>query len=274
MPAQVALRSVPPVQTIDADKQGTLFNWKIGVVYKPVEAASLYADYAISQEPPGGASFQLSSATNSLDNPNMDPEKAKTYEVGAKWDVLHEGLSLNLALFRTEVTNEINANELDDNGNPTQTGKKRVQGVEVSAVGNITKDWAVSAGYTKLSTKVQEGPVVTADGSSNLTYAPNDAFTSWTTYRLPFGITLGGGARYTGVLHRGTDNPLNGTPDYVASYVVFDAIASYDINKHFTLRMNAYNLGDRQYVTAINKSGFRYTPGVPRTFLFSGDFRF
>jgi catecholate siderophore receptor len=38
--------------------------------------------------------------------------------------------------------------------------------------------------------------------------------------------------------------------------------------------VNAYNLFDKHYVAAINKSGYRYTPGVPRTFLFSADFRF
>src|SRR3546814_11845087 len=52
--------------------------------------------------------------------------------IGGKWDVIHEALSLNVALFRTTVSNEINSQDTID-GVALQTGKKRVQGVELSA---------------------------------------------------------------------------------------------------------------------------------------------
>jgi len=74
-------------------------------------------------------------------------------------------------------------------------------------------------------------------------------------------------------MHRGTDGAV-GTPAFTKSYTVYDAVASYAINEHLVLRLNAYNLFDKQYVAAINKSGYRYTPGAPRTVLFSADFRF
>src|SRR3546814_19429208 len=48
--------------TTDASDSDTLFNWKLGVLYKPVEAASIYANYTLSQKPPGGANFQLTNA--------------------------------------------------------------------------------------------------------------------------------------------------------------------------------------------------------------------
>lgn len=269
------------VDTVNVSDKDTLFNWKLGAVYKPIEAASLYADYAVSQQPPGGANFQLSAAstvTLAANSVNADPQKAKTAEIGAKWDVIDEALSLNLALFRTELTNEINSEVVDENGAPTQTGKKRVQGVELSAVGNITDNWSISAAYTYQKTKVLDGPTVTADHTPSLTYTPKDAFSSWTTYSFPYGFTVGGGARYVAGLHKGTDgaDTANGgsTPSHTASYTVWDAVASYAVNDHLTLRVNAYNLFDKNYVAAINKSGYRYTPGTPRTFLLSGDFRF
>jgi catecholate siderophore receptor len=52
---------------------------------------------------------------------------------------------------------------------------------------------------------------------------------------------------------------------YVDSYWVFDAAASYRINKNIDIQFNVYNLLDKDYVAAINKSGYRYTPGVPRS---------
>ena len=65
-----------------------------------------------------------------------------------------------------------------------------------------------------------------------------------------------------------------GTPAYTKSWTVWDAVVSYPVNDSLTLRLNGYNLFDKQYVASINKSGYRYTPGTPRTFLLSADFRF
>ena len=42
-------------------------------------------------------------------------------------------------------------------------------------------------------------------------------------------------------------------------------MASYGINRHTSLQLNVYNLFDKNYVAAINKSGYRYTPGAPRS---------
>ena len=102
---------------------------------------------------------------------------------------------------------------------------------------------------------------------------PKRAFTLWTTYQLPFGLTIGGGARYNGKLYRGTDGAV-GTPAYVESYWVVDAMASYRINKNVDLQLNVYNLFDKDYVAAINKSGYRYTPGTPRSFKVTANFAF
>jgi catecholate siderophore receptor len=74
-------------------------------------------------------------------------------------------------------------------------------------------------------------------------------------------------------MHRGTDGAV-GTPAFTKSYTVWDAVATYPVSPNLNLRVNAYNLFDKEYVSAINKSGYRYTPGVPRTVLLSADLRF
>jgi outer membrane receptor for ferrienterochelin and colicin len=88
-----------------------------------------------------------------------------------------------------------------------------------------------------MDTKVQSGPNVTADGTNVLVYTPKNAFTAWTTYQFPFGLTIGGGARYNGKLHRGTDGAV-GTPLYIDAYWVVDAMASYRINKNVDIQLN------------------------------------
>ena len=84
---------------------------------------------------------------------------------------------------------------------------------------------------------------------------------------------MGGGARYKGQLKRGTDGAV-GTPAHTDSYWVFDAMASYRINKNIDLQLNVYNLADKDYVAAINKSGYSYTPGAPRSYRVTANFAF
>jgi catecholate siderophore receptor len=55
---------------------------------------------------------------------------------------------------------------------------------------------------------------------------------------------------------------------------VFDAMASYRINKNIDIQLNLYNLFDKDYVAAINKSGYRYTPGTPRSAKITANFAF
>jgi catecholate siderophore receptor len=122
-------------------------------------------------------------------------------------------------------------------------------------------------------TKIAHGANLAADGSDQLTYTPKDAFSLWSTYRLPFGLTVGGGARYSGGLKRGTDGAV-GTPNFTESFWVFDAMASYQVNKNVDIQLNVYNLFDKEYVAAINKSGYRYFPGIPRSARVTANFRF
>jgi len=266
-----ALPTGSVVSGVSAKTSDNLFNYKLGILYKPAPNGSIYVNFAQSQQPPGGNTLTLSSSANSGDNPNFDPQKARTAEVGTKWDLMDSRLLVTGALYRTTVTNEL----VQD---PTdllyyQVGKKRVQGVEISAVGRITDDWAVSAGFTTMNATVAKGTNVAQNGSSDLAYTPKKAFTSWTTYHLPFNLTIGGGARYSGKLERGTDGAV-GTPTYTKDYWVFDAMASYPVNRNFDLQLNVYNLFDKNYVAAINKSGYRYTPGTPRSAMITANVRF
>lgn len=251
------------------DSSDTLFNWKLGAVYKVGDIASIYANYAISQQPPGGSSLELSPAVNSANNAMYDPQKTETMEVGSKFSLLDDALLLAVAIYQTDVSNEV----ITENGVTSQTGDKRVKGIEVSAVGKITDAWSLSAGYTTMDAKVTQGPNVAQDRTADLGYTPDSAFTAWTTYELPFGLTFGGGVRYSGEMKRGTDGAV-GTPTFVKSYTVWDAVVSYAFNKNVDLRLNGYNLFDKEYVAAINKSGYRYTPGAPRSVLLSLNLRF
>lgn len=252
------------------DIDGNLTNGKLSVLYKPTTDSSVYGLIASSKLPPG-SNFTLSTATNSAQNISADPQETVTKEIGGKLDLLKQRLSLTAALYDTTVKNEV---EQD----PTtllyyQTGRKSVKGVELGVTGEIVRKWLISAGYTRMNTKVESGKITTASGINNLAYTPKQAFTAWTSYTLPMGLQIGGGARFNDKLLRGTDGAV-GTPAYTDSYWVFDAMASYPISKNIDVRLNVYNIGDKDYVAAINKSGYRYTPGTPRSASLTANFRF
>jgi catecholate siderophore receptor len=124
-----------------------------------------------------------------------------------------------------------------------------------------------------MDTSVESGKMVTANGTNALTYTPKQAFTAWTSYTLPAGLKVGGGARFTDRLLRGTDGAI-GTPAYADSYWVFDAMAGYSVSKNVDLQLNLYNLANATYIASINKSGYRYTPGAPRSASLTANLRF
>jgi len=238
-----------------------LVNGKLSALYKPTANSSVYAMVASSKQPPGG-NFTVSGNANSAQNPIYDPQESTTTEFGGKLDLLKSKLSLSGALFRTDVKNEVEQDPV--NLQYYQTGEKRVQGVELGATGELAPHWLVSAGYVYMDTSVEAGRNVTASGENSLTYTPKQSFTAWTSYDLPWGLRVGGGARFSDKLKRGTDGAI-GTPAYTDSYWVVDAMLGYRLTKNIDLRLNVYNLTDEKYVVAINKSGYRYTPGVARS---------
>jgi catecholate siderophore receptor len=269
-PACGSLPSGTPVPGLNADKNGNLASYKLGLVYKPAANGSVYANFATGSEPPGGNTLAFSASASNADNPIFNPQKARTVEVGTKWNVFGDQLRLSAALFRTVVSNLVAQDPVDLQY--YQIGHERVQGIELGAVGQITRHWAVSAGYTLMNTHADGGIVSSAttpsapaaNGSGILAYTPRSSFTGWSTWRLPHHVTLGAGARYSGEMQRGHDGAI-GTPAFTDAYWVFDAMASYGINRHTSLQLNVYNLFDKNYVAAINKSGYRYTPGAPRS---------
>ncbi|WP_050478356.1 catecholate siderophore receptor Fiu [Herbaspirillum rhizosphaerae] len=251
-------------------KGGTLLNWKIGALYKPASNGSIYAAYATSQQPPGGAAFALSTTGSSADNPNFAPQKTGTTEVGTKWEVFNKKLLVSAVLFRTEVSNEITQDAVTSNLY-VQNGKKRVDGLELSASGEITSSWSVNASAALMNAKVSSG-TSNASATSNqnnaaMSFSPKKTMTLWSTYLLPSGFTIGGGIRYVDTIARTASTTISGTTNtpYAQSYWIADAMAAYQLSKNVNVQLNLYNLTNERYVASLNNSGARYIPGAERS---------
>ncbi len=253
----------------------TLLSWKVGAVFKPAANGSVYASVSNAFLPPAGNNFTLATNANSANRPDLDPQEGSNIEIGTKWDLLDGKLAATAAVYRSENKKELVS---DGAASPTyaQIGKRRVDGVELGVVGQVTPAFTLSAGLSYMDSKIVRG--VPAGSSSNqggvIVFTPEWTFTSWATYKLPMGLTIGGGARYVDTMARSsnltTSSNLLETPDYW----VVDAMLAYPVTKDLSLQLNVYNLFDREYISVINNGGSRYVPGAERNALLTANLSF
>lgn len=255
------------------EARGNLLSWKLGALFKPAPNGSVYVSVASSEQPPGGANHTLSANANNVNQPNLDPQEGSNIEVGTKWEFLGGKLAIAGAIFRSENKNELVQDPLDATVY-TQVGKRRVQGVELSVVGQLTNELHLSAGLARMDPEIERAAAATQGGL--IQWSPKLTFTSWLTYKLPFGLTLGGGARYvdnattTSNVDTSTVTGLTEMP----SYWVADALVGYEFSKNVNLQLNVYNLFDKEYLSAVNSGRSRYFPGVPRSALLTANVQF
>ncbi|WP_180072704.1 catecholate siderophore receptor Fiu [Acinetobacter sp. YH12075] len=253
----------------DLSTHDTLFSWKLGAVYKPTLNSSIYAAYAKSLTPPGSTNFTLSESGN--DAINAQPQETHHYELGSKWELLQGKLAVAAAAYRTENENQSTIDPISQLA--VQEGKKRVDGVELSAVGQITDAWNVSAGVAHMKVK-QLNQRSSSSTTLSERWSPEWTASLWSTYDWA-GFKFGLGARYVDEQKRVvTDSNAPANMPNIPGYVVFDALAGYNFNKNASLNLNLYNLADKEYISTLNNGGGRVVLGQPRSAAISLNYKF
>ncbi|WP_180051902.1 catecholate siderophore receptor Fiu [Acinetobacter sp. YH12099] len=253
----------------DLSTHDTLFSWKLGAVYKPTLNSSIYAAYAKSLTPPGSTNFTLSESGN--DAINAQPQETHHYELGSKWELLQGKLAVAAAAYRTENENQSTIDPISQLA--VQEGKKRVDGVELSAVGQITDAWNVSAGVAHMKVK-QLNQRSSSSTTLSERWSPEWTASLWSTYDWA-GFKLGLGARYVDEQKRVvTDSNAPANMPNIPGYVVFDALVGYNFNKNASLNLNLYNLADKEYISTLNNGGGRVVLGQPRSAALSLNYKF
>lgn len=297
--------AVTPGKTFINDED--LFSYRAGLVFKPVEHGSIYLAYGNAKTPSKASVNGACSATTCA----VDPETAENIELGTKWDILGERLSLTASVFRNERTNFKVADGLNpENPSGVQQldGRARVDGLLLGMSGLITDNWSIYTNYAYLDSEVLRGvsdyclanpnpnptglpspPNPRSNGCLNSAQAPDPtagdrlqnvpehSFSVWTTYDLSPKWQLGYGASYQDQLtltqHSVTnvDGPLLTVP----SYWLHRAMVAYKLNRHAALQLNVNNLFDEEYYTRVrtNANGWA-TPGEGRSLVLSANFSF
>jgi catecholate siderophore receptor len=283
-----------------------LFSYRAGVVFKPVDNASIYLSYANSKTPSKtsvNGSCTASSSTGTA-NCSVDPESAVNLEVGTKWELLDSRLALTAAVFRNERENYKVADPDPTNptGEQSLDGRARVQGAALGVAGQVTRDWSVFANYTYLDSEVLSSVsdyCLANPGNPNaddvncgnstafpdpqkgnpLTNTPKHSASLWTTYTLNDWI-FGYGATYQGEFYLNnsflatsnnvtTQTALYKTPDYWTHRLM----VGYQVNDELALQLNISNALDEEYYLRIRNNGWA-TPGEARSATLTATYRF
>jgi len=247
----------------DLKRSDTLFNYQLGLVYKPATNGSIYASIGTSSRP-GGSTLgngneDLSTTTDAL--ADLKPEKTRSMELGTKWEVLDKKLGVSAAIFRNEVTNTRVTNEFNV---AEMAGDKVVNGLELGFTGNVLPGLSVFGGYTYMDSEQKNAgqtcsgtPAVCVPSAANGQAFPNTpkhSFSLWASYKPMAKLTLGLGLYAQsdvaqGYVRSGVDQGI--VTKGVAGYSRYDAMASYQFNPNLALQLNVYNLTDKVYYSGV-----------------------
>jgi iron complex outermembrane recepter protein len=210
------------------------FSPRVGLVYQPSEAISLYASYTRSFAP-------LSGFDNTSTDPDVvyEPSRGTQYEVGVKTDFLDGRLSATLAAYHLTRSNVLTPDP-DDPSRSIQTGEQRSQGVEFDVTGEILPGWNVILSYAYTDAEVTEDN--TFPEGNRLANVPENQASLWTTYTIQDGslegLGFGLGLFYVGARQGDLSNSFE-----MDEYFRTDA-ALYYRRGRFRTAINVRNLFD------------------------------
>lgn len=261
-------------QTGDYSFSDTLVNGHVGVSYKINPMGMVYASFGTAQDINGGEPDTGTSAGYgglvifNGSAAGAKPETSQNIELGTKWNLLDDKLLATAAMFQTTKRDVMEGADYNTVGT-FNTGKNRVRGIEFGLAGNVTRDFQVQAGVAFMKSKVLASSTAANLGRPLANFADRSAAIQG-KYQLTRNFSFGAIARYE-------SNRCGGQPDTgagfnaqgycsqpVPSFSVFDLFASYRINKHADVRLNVLNVADKDYFTAVYRSG---------AFLYKGDGR-
>ncbi|MGE0312813.1 MAG: TonB-dependent receptor [Lautropia sp.] len=256
------------------DYTDTLVNGHLGLSYKLSPRGMVYASVATASDINGGESDV---GTNSgyggaviYDGSiaGAKPEDSTNLEIGTKWNLNDEKLLLTAAVFQSTKRNVMEGANYDAVGT-FNTGRNRVQGIELGLAGNLTRKLSGQLGMTVMRAEVLDSATPANVGRPLSNFAKRSGV-AILKYQLTPAFSFGGVARYESGRCAGQPDTAAGftaeglCAQPVPSYVAYDAFASYRFNRKVDLRLNVLNLTDKDYYLAAYRSG---------SFLYKGDAR-
>ncbi|MGN2392573.1 TonB-dependent siderophore receptor [Pelomicrobium sp. G1] len=236
------------------------FSPRAGLVYQPTKAVSGYLVYDRSFQVPNGFPLRF-------DGQPLEPQRGILHEAGVKILWWENALSTTAAVYRIERTN-VGTRDLDHPGFQIAVGEQRSQGFEFDVAGELATGWKLIGGYAYTEAEVIRDNSVPA--GKTLPGVPRHAASLWASYQQPQGpwrgLGFGLGLQYLSERQGDLNNTFQ-----VPAFARLDAAIFYK-SRHWTARLNIYNVADRDILLNPTRSGF-FRPDAPRTFLATVELR-
>ena len=250
-------RTVTP--PVDLARTDNAFSPRAGLIWAPTAASTYYVSYSYAFLPSGE---QLGLATTTSD---LAPEKARNYELGARWDLLPK-LTLSTALFRTDRI-DVRVTDPTNPGFFLKSGQQRTDGVEVGLQGEVTRHWQVYAGYAHLNgrvlTPITSGTTATVatitPAGNKIGLVPENTLSVWNKFDLGAGWATG-----LGLIHQSSSFTSFNNTVTLPSFSRADGALYYAFSGGKTrLALNVENLLNRKYFPTVDGDN-NISPGAPR----------
>jgi catecholate siderophore receptor len=242
--------------TNTASRSDDFTTWNVGVVYKPLPIASIYAAYSTAVAPIGSELDATGPDYGGLNSAGavLDPERAKSAEIGTKWELFDRRLLLTFALFQVEKENarELNSQTLG------ATGAYRIQGIELGVQGKVTDKLSLFGGLVLMDTEVTKSGAAISNVGRDLANVPELQFTLLAKYQLTDKFSIGGQAIYSAGVWGGMFAANDGNfpvAFQIPDHWRFDVMAEYKFTKNFSAQLNVVNITDELYYDTLYRSG-------------------
>lgn len=225
------------------------FTGRAALLYAFENGFSPYISYSTSFEPnldsgiPGSAPFKSTTGEQT--------------EVGIKFQPVGRETLLTLALFDITQKNITSWNsKLKFN---EQIGKVESRGAEAELHTQLTPALSVMSAYSYTEAETKESINASSPAGNRPAATPRHMASAWGNYVVhngPLaGLTLGTGVRYIGSSYGDNKESFS-----VPHYILYDAMASYDLGaassqwKGAVLQINVNNLTDKHYVASCSNN--------------------
>ncbi len=225
----------------------------VGLVYNINDTYSVYASYTDTF---------VAQSVKDVAGKLLDPVQGKVYETGLKASFNDEAIIATLAAFRVDQINRA-MDDLNSEGKCTENGGKGYckiaagkaisEGIEAELRGEVLPNLNLTVGYTYNTTEyakdlVNQGRVFNEN-------TPEHLARLFATYKLPNQLTIGGGVNYQSEWEVGR---YSTAPAKQPGYALVNLMASYPINDHLTVALNASNVFNKKYYSYITSTANRY----------------
>ncbi|MCX8712133.1 TonB-dependent hemoglobin/transferrin/lactoferrin family receptor [Gilliamella sp. B3464] len=222
---------------------------QLGTLFSITDQYSIYARYAEGFKMPTAQQLYTSlpsSSMNLIPNPNLKPEKVKSYETGLRGDFLEGWFSFGL--FKANYSNYIK--------NFIQVGPKdytyknlsnvNMWGIESSAEWHFLENWSLNASASYQYGKKQSSPGEKKSYFNEAMPLQGNLGIKWHQPDLNLDSEIVSSFSKA-VSHVSKDDETAGDVFKPQGYAIYDAYFNWHPNQHITLRASVLNIFDKRY---------------------------